>query len=175
MLVSRPAAAKEDVAKGYPLRWSIKRQQARSLLSETRVSVSSSLMNVLLQFHICAALPLLRERAAYPDDARQNLLSATQRCFRTDGEIDNPGFIEAQGSGFIRLQPGHVSERPPPVRESTLAGQIVGVQSGNFDPYSGLPIVDPAHFVSRLDENIVNRKFLLNLDVMDRSCSAGLG
>ena len=92
-----------------------------------------------------------------------------------DGEIDDPSFIEAQRSGVIRLQPGHFSERPPPVRESTLAGQIVGVQSGNFDPHSGLPIVDPAHFVSRLDENIVSRKLLRKLDVMDRSCSAGLG
>ena len=173
MLVSRPAAAKEDVAKGCPLRWSIKKQQARSLLSENSRECLVESSECLLQFHICAALPFLRERAAYPDDARQNLLSATQRCFCTDGEIDNPGFIEAQGSGFIRLQPGHVSERPPPVRESTLARQIV-VSSRELRPYSGLPIVDPAHFVSRLDENIVNRKFLLNLDVMDRSCSAGL-
>ena len=36
-------------------------------------------------FHICAALSLRRERVAYPDDARQNLLSATQRCLRCDG------------------------------------------------------------------------------------------
>jgi len=91
-----------------------------------------------------------------------------------DGEIDDPSFIEAQRSGVIRLQPGHISERPPPLRESTLAGQIVGVQSGNFVQYGGLPIVDPAHFVSTLDEYIVGRKRLLNHDVMDRSRSAGL-